>query len=200
MSLSESDKELVVPVDSFFRELLLTYRVLFGQDERSFRAFQRSCSGQNAHQSSDTMLPVLCEKSWTTPEARDLYRDISAGAVRDTYDSSADFPIMGQKLLALQQFVKDYHPRTLTALLRDRRDPTAWFNFWTTQVQTSDYRDLVSRMLTDCIGTLVICVPGYPSRCITISVSNLASRTCKATARAELSHHLFTLRWLAFKP
>jgi hypothetical protein len=149
MSLSESDKELVVPVDSFFRELLLTYRVLFGQDERSFRAFQRSCSGQKALQSSDTILSVLCEKGWTTPEARDLYRDISAGAVRDTYDSNADFPIMGQKLLALQQFVKDYHPRSLTALLRDRRDPTAWYNFWTTQVQTSDHRDLVSGMLTD---------------------------------------------------
>jgi hypothetical protein len=71
------------------------------------------------------------------PDASDLYRDINAGAVCDTYDSNGDFPIMGQKLLALQQFVKDYHPRTLTALLRDRRDPLAWCNFRTNWVRAS---------------------------------------------------------------
>src|SRR5450432_2865422 len=144
MSQSGIEKEPLVPADSFFREVLLTYRVLFGQDERSRRAFQRSCSGSgpNAHpsssssssSSSDPLLPILCEKSWTTPQAEDLYRDINAGAVRDTYDSNADFPIMAPKLLALQQFVKDYHPTTLAALLRDRRDPTVWYNFWTSQV------------------------------------------------------------------
>jgi hypothetical protein len=142
MSLLESSKELVVPADSFFRELLLTYRVLFGQEERSFRAFRRSCSRQDAHQASDPLLPVLCDRSWITPDARDFYRDIDADVVRDSYSSRVDFPIMGQKLLALQQFVKDYHPRTLTALLRDQRDPSAWSSFWISQVRTSILENL----------------------------------------------------------
>jgi hypothetical protein len=136
MSVSDSAKEPVVPSESLFREILLTYRVLFGQDESSFRAFQRSRSGQCAPPGSDPMLPILCERIWTSPKAQDVYRDIDSSAVQDTYDSIADFPIMGQKLLALQQFVKEYHPRTLTALLRDRRDPTAWYNFSTTLVCT----------------------------------------------------------------
>jgi hypothetical protein len=73
------------------------------------------------------MLPVLCETSWTTIETQDLYKDINSGAVRDTYDSNVDFPIMDPKLLALQQFVREYHPTIWRALLRDRRDPTAWY-------------------------------------------------------------------------
>lgn len=68
------------------------------------------------------------------PEAFDLYRDIDAGPVRDTYDSIADFPVMGQKLLKLQQFIKDYHPKTLAALFKDRRDPNARYNKWASQV------------------------------------------------------------------
>lgn len=143
MSQSDNDKEPVVPSETLFRELLLTYRVLFGQDERSFRALQRYCSGQDEHLAADPMLQVLCEKSCATQEALELYRDIDAGAVRDTYDSNADFPILGQKLLALQQFVKEYHPKTLTALLRDRRDPAAWYSFSTTLVCSFDSRGLM---------------------------------------------------------
>jgi hypothetical protein len=123
MSLLESDAEHVVPTDSFFRELLLTYRVLFGQDKRSFQEFRRRYTRQDAHYALDPLLPVLCDRTWTMPDARDLYTDIDAGAVRDTYDSNADFPIMGQKLLALQQFVYHYQPTTLAASLRDRRYP-----------------------------------------------------------------------------
>jgi hypothetical protein len=123
MLLLESDEEPFVPTGSFFRELLLTYRVLFGQDKRSFQAFRRCCTKQDAHYALDPLLPILCDRSWTMPNARDLYTDIDAGVSRDTYDSNADFPIMGQKLLALQRFVYCYQPRTLAALLRDRRYP-----------------------------------------------------------------------------
>lgn len=135
MSAHELDKEPVVPTDAFFREVLLTYRVLFGQDERSGRAGLRCCARQeDAHRPADPMLALLCGKPCTAPEARDLYADVDAGAVRDTYDSQADFPIMGARLLELQQFVKDYHPTTLVAVLRDRRNPAAWYTFWSTQV------------------------------------------------------------------
>jgi len=142
MSQSDSGKELAVPTDQFFKELLLTYRVLFGQDEKSYKAFQRSlpsydrdwdCSGKDPDQISDPLLPILCGKSCRIPEARDLYNDVDAGPVRDCYDSSADFPIMGQKLLQLQAFVRDYNPKTLKALMKDRRNPVARFNFWTNQ-------------------------------------------------------------------
>jgi len=78
-------------------------------------------------------LSILCEKSCLTPRAQDLYCEINAGPTRDTYDSNADFPIMGKKLLALQKFVQGYKPKSLTALLRDRRDPQARYNFLTAQ-------------------------------------------------------------------
>lgn len=195
MSLLESEKEPVMPADSLFRELLLTYRVLFGQDERSFRAFQRSCSRKDTKYASDPLLPVLCDRSWTMPDAHDLYRDINAGAVRDTYDSNADFPIMGPRLLVLQQFVKGCHPRTLTALLRDRRDPTAWYNVWTTQVCASILGFCIRR-LTESKDPGAVCVPSDSYRRTTISLSNLASGTCKATTHAELS----SIWRLVFKP
>src|ERR1700730_9593409 len=73
ISLAHSDQELVVSVDSFFRELLVTYRVLFGQDEASWKACQRHCSRQTSDQWLDPLLSILCEKSWVTPRARDLY-------------------------------------------------------------------------------------------------------------------------------
>jgi hypothetical protein len=143
MSQSDSEKELVVPADEFFREILLTYRVLFGQDERSYRAFQRSlptydrnwdCSGRDPDQISDPLLPILCGKFWTVPGAREVYSDVDAGPTREFYDANADFPILGQKLLELQQFVENYSPRSLKALMNDRRNPMAWLTFWTNQV------------------------------------------------------------------
>jgi hypothetical protein len=146
MSQSNSEKGLAVPSDQFFKELLLTYRVLFGQDETSYKAFHRSlpnydrdwdCSGKDPDQISDPLLPILCGKSCRTPEACDLYNDVDAGPVRDCYDSSADFPIMGQKLLQLQAFVRGYNPKTLKALMKDRRNPVARYKFWTKQVRRS---------------------------------------------------------------
>jgi hypothetical protein len=88
MSQCDSENELAVPADEFFREVLLTYRVLFGQDERSFRAFQRSlpaydqnwdCSGNDREQIFDPLLPILCGRTWTVPEAREVYIDVNAG-------------------------------------------------------------------------------------------------------------------------
>jgi len=142
MSTHGHEKEPVVHTAEFFREILLTYRALFGQDDRSFRAFQHAMpsfdlnwdfSARDPLEVSDPMLPLLCGKCWTVPEARCVYEDIDAGAVRDFYDSNEDFPILGQRLLQLQLFVKEYHPRTLRGLLRDRRDPAFWYSFWTNQ-------------------------------------------------------------------
>jgi hypothetical protein len=136
MSQSDSEKELIVPADEFFREVLLTYRVLFGQDERSFRAFQRflptydhnwDCSGKDPEQISDPLLPVLCGKSWKVPAAQEVYKDVNAGSLRESYDANVDFPILGQKLLELQGWVENYSPRTLKALIKDRRNPMAWY-------------------------------------------------------------------------
>jgi hypothetical protein len=44
---------------------------------------------------------------------------------------------MGQKLLQLQAFVRGYNPKTLKALMKDRRNPVARYNFWTSQVRRS---------------------------------------------------------------
>jgi hypothetical protein len=72
---SEDARPPDVPTEEFFEEVLLSYRLLFGQDDRSWKAFSPMiplCAEQNGGLSLETswdcdpLLSVLCEKSCTS--------------------------------------------------------------------------------------------------------------------------------------
>jgi hypothetical protein len=134
-----------VPTEQFFEEILLTYRLIFGQDDRSYKAFsrmvpvweeQRGRASWETTWACDPMLLILCGKSATSEEARKIYTEINANEPANCYNANTEFHFFGNRLLELQQFVKQHQPQNVRALLNDRRDVAAWYMLWNNQVRT----------------------------------------------------------------
>jgi hypothetical protein len=139
-----------VLTEQFFREILLTYRLIFGQDERSHKAFSRTIPVWEEQHSTtnsspswevswtcDPMLLTLCGKSATTdPDAQKIFDEIDAEyqPANLCYNANLEFPFFGKRLLELQQFISQQQPQNVRALLNDRRDVAAWYTLWNNQV------------------------------------------------------------------
>jgi hypothetical protein len=128
------------PINEYFEEILLSYRLIFGQDSSSWKAFARMVAtweqdnpGDTAW-ASDPLLMTLCGKSATSEEAERIYDDIEANEPATYYDPRSEFPFLGKKLMELQRFVKQHQPQNVRSLLSDRRDVAAWYTLWSNQV------------------------------------------------------------------
>lgn len=122
----------------YFREVLLSYRLLFGQDKKSWKAFLAASaawpahwprSSPNALDDADPLLQTLCGTSATSPAARALYAEIDAEDASPYYYPDS-FPFLGRRILDLQTFVKGRHPTNWRALWSDRRNVAYWWTFW----------------------------------------------------------------------
>ncbi|KAF2811392.1 uncharacterized protein BDZ99DRAFT_569455 [Mytilinidion resinicola] len=131
---------------SLHREVLLSYRLLFGQSSRS-RALSLDLVEQLKKSSDDIdpFLPTICSTS--TTQSRFLRRftkpripaellpasnlDLDNIPIEsDTYSSRDDFPYFGPRLLALQQYNLRQQPSRVRDLWWDRRNPLQWYTFW----------------------------------------------------------------------
>lgn len=151
---NEDVAETEVPIDEFFEEILLSYRLMFGQDERSWKAMAMkrilAPSGPAreghavpiaSHASAttwgcDPLLPVLCCGSADSPEAREVYDEIEIEprGPSSNYVPYVDFRFFRKRLLDLQDFIDQHQPRSVRGLLNDRRDVAAWYTLWNNQV------------------------------------------------------------------
>ncbi|KAK0624767.1 hypothetical protein B0T17DRAFT_531001 [Bombardia bombarda] len=90
--------------------------------------------------SADPLLEILCGKRTRSSEIQNLpgslwpqpCRYIGSNHLRkqDEYSISADLPLLGPRLLILQEFNLRQRPRGFWALWRDRRDKPKWYTFW----------------------------------------------------------------------
>jgi hypothetical protein len=122
----------------FARELLLTYRIIFGQDESSFKLFNLEMQRLSKKGGpsitnlvdSDPMLLTLCGQSYDSAAASVIYDDIRSGNAQ-TFYRPADYPFFGKKLMELQDFVQYHTPQSWSAMWYDRkRNPGHWWAFW----------------------------------------------------------------------
>lgn len=147
--LSPEDKDQCCV--SLEQEIILSYRLLFGQDGKSRKvARDEVCKLKNSfpNQSVDAMLSDLCERKydygslwWKTydkvlrgypPEIWPITCRTMEGHLlqSDVYSARDDFPRLGPRLTKLQQFNSRQRPSRLTDLWRDRRNPLQWYMFW----------------------------------------------------------------------
>lgn len=138
---------------SLAQEVILSYRLLFGQDGKSRKVareevskLKESCARKN--QNVDAMLLDLCERKyehrrlwWKTydkmlqgypAEIWPVTCRTMEGHLQqsDVYSVVDDFPRLGRRLIRLQQFNARQRPSRLTDLWRDRRNPLQWYTFW----------------------------------------------------------------------
>jgi uncharacterized membrane protein YqjE len=129
-----------IPVDKFFEEILLSYRLIFGLDDRSWRSFSRIKATKEEQQVAgdtgmiwDPLLYTLCAKSPLSKDAQSIYEEIVASEPAKAYPC-AEFPFFGRRLIALQEFVNQHQPQNVRSLLSDRRDVAAWYTLWSNQI------------------------------------------------------------------
>ena len=112
---------------SMFREALLSYRLIFGQNldsRRLFRFQEKKRASKDGY--TDQLLVRLCGNS----------KDISVMSEDHTlyeqafYDSVVDFPHYGPRLEILQRYVSARKSRNIKDLWQDRRDPERWVLIW----------------------------------------------------------------------
>ncbi|KAK1826925.1 hypothetical protein QBC39DRAFT_363154 [Podospora conica] len=131
---------------SVHREVLLSYRLLFGQSPGSRKlALKLLKQLKESSGAIDPFLVTIC----STPLAKSRFlRPLSGSPLpndifptssldldnclveSDTYSSQDDFPCFGQRLLAVQHYNLRQQPRRIRDLWRDRRNPLQWYTFW----------------------------------------------------------------------
>jgi hypothetical protein len=138
--------------------MLLTYRLIFGQDAKSYRLFAKehaalisaskpspsklkSMSKSKAASpkprppsvfalpDADLLLERLCGLRASAPGAAEIYLDINAPRM-ETYYTPESYPFFAEKLLTLQAYVKEQHPHDWRTLWHDHRNKTSWWGFW----------------------------------------------------------------------
>ncbi|KAI0391425.1 hypothetical protein F5Y17DRAFT_406605 [Xylariaceae sp. FL0594] len=110
-------------VSQLLEEVLLSYRLLFGQDKRSRRLFHKLNPFLDTPSNSrDELLSQLCS-------AKDL--DGSLGlSQHDAYELAKDFPHIRTKLVRLSNHLTQRRPRSWAELWVDNRDSASWLTFW----------------------------------------------------------------------
>lgn len=147
--LSPDDKDQCCV--TFVQEILLSYRLLFGQDSRSRKLARGEISRLKTtlvKQHVDSMLSDLCERKYEhgslwwkrydkvlqsyPPEIWPITCRTMEGKLQesDAYNARDDFPRLGARLTKLQQFSLRQNPSKLTDLWRDRRNPLQWYTLW----------------------------------------------------------------------
>lgn len=113
-----------VDVAQLLHEILLSYRLLFGQSKDSRRLF-RSMGAFNREtpEAHDPLLEQLCNcKSVTLLP--------SSCKERDFYRLRRDFPVLRGRIASLQQQMHNLKPRGWREIWKDKRDSAQWYTFW----------------------------------------------------------------------
>src|SRR4051812_26425440 len=110
--------EVMEDASQFYIEVLLSYRLLFGQDSKSQRDFSKPGSSLTPlpEEHFDSILPILCSQDGDSPSARPIYEMIDAEEAKTQYCPVVDFPFLGKRLLDVQRFMRGYKPNGFRAI------------------------------------------------------------------------------------
>ena len=109
-------------VTDLLREILLSYRLIFGQNKRSRAQFRKLRPFSCVPDGQDQLLSQLCgRKRFDCPMPL---------TERDEYDLIRDFPHLRSRIVRLSGYASSKRPRSIRQLWEDKRDSTAWLAFW----------------------------------------------------------------------
>ncbi|KAN0114717.1 hypothetical protein V8E51_004261 [Hyaloscypha variabilis] len=133
-SMSYNDASTVEPdrARDYYMEVLLSYRLIFGQDPGSAEDFKRRAHlwAPALGELSDPILSILCGENWESEKAYPIYDEIEAGDTAERYSPSEDFPYLGKRLLKIQEYVNDYRPNNLRQLWHNQMNKWNWLMSW----------------------------------------------------------------------
>lgn len=135
--------------------MIRSYRLLFGQDDRSWKAcaplvaaIESPAHGFEGVGPCDPLLRIVCGQSSLSDEARGIYSDLRLSHQASYYRAELDFPFLGKRLLDLQHFVKQCQPsqnlKNVMQEMKDRGDLAGRFNLKSNQVMWSSVANIAT--------------------------------------------------------
>jgi hypothetical protein len=114
-------------IGCFLKEVLLSYRLLFGQSSKSRRLFQKIYNPiELPFEQPDTLLNILCTaKNLGLEEV-----DTSFPEDHPVYFAARHFPVLYERIVLLANELDGRKPKSIRDLIRDRRDKLQWWTFW----------------------------------------------------------------------
>ena len=110
-------------IRSILEEILLSFRLLFGQSSAGRKHFRRLVkSNPELQENGDRLLFALC----TEPH----FEHAIVPNDRPNFFLDRDFPVLGGRIKLLMEDLKDSRPQGWRQLLRDRRDTVQYWTFW----------------------------------------------------------------------
>ncbi|KAI1123464.1 hypothetical protein F5Y10DRAFT_286015 [Nemania abortiva] len=110
-------------VAELLHEILLSYRVIFGQNRRSRAVFRKLRPFASVpKQGRDQSLAEFCGKK--------RLKNPFAPIEQEEYDLAIDFPHLRSRIAQLSGHVSSKKPRSVRRLWKDRRDSPSWLAYW----------------------------------------------------------------------
>lgn len=117
-------------IDSFLREVLLSYRLLFAQCPKSRKLFRHvGPSAQMPENAPDTLLQQLCTSKQLSETGMDWVPDDRA-----VYYASKDFGILHDRVKLISNELEKVRPRSVGDLVHDKRDVVQYWTFWSISI------------------------------------------------------------------
>lgn len=112
-------------ISQLLREVLLSYRLLFGQSARSRRLFRQIFKPpEKPGYQIDLLLLLLCTRKQLPCLSAHIPID------RPVYFSARDFSVLSERIDLIAKELKDARPNSIGDLIRDRRDTLQFWTFW----------------------------------------------------------------------
>jgi hypothetical protein len=110
-------------VNDLLREVLLSYRLLFGQTKASRKKFRSLQPFRGLHRSlHDSLLAEIC--------GRRFFNVLPWTEERDEYDLAEDFPILGVRISVLHKHIARGSARGWRQIWRKQQFSEQWYTFW----------------------------------------------------------------------
>ncbi|CAH0057326.1 unnamed protein product [Clonostachys solani] len=108
-------------------EVLLSYRLLFGQSKKSRKVFRQTFDPQKLPcPQPDTLLAALCSQKQVPAKLGDFPLPVD----RHIYYAARDFSVLHDRVELLFQELNGTRPKSISGLLKDRRDTLQFWTFW----------------------------------------------------------------------
>ena len=126
----------------FLRDMILSYRLIFGMNAKSRKAFRagvQSWHHDDLHDAPfsaqrmfemDPLLRLLCTDSGQSAELAQLLHLLDGEETSSRY-TFEDFPFLGSRLFQLQKFIEGHRATTWSLLWYNRTDASNWWVVWT---------------------------------------------------------------------
>ncbi|KAF2972721.1 hypothetical protein GQX73_g858 [Xylaria multiplex] len=114
-------------ITGLLREILLSYRVIFGQNKRSRTVFRKLRPFTSiSNRGHDQNLAELCGKK--------RFNCSLTLVEQEEYDLAVDFPHLRSRIALLAGYASSKQPHSLRRLWHDRRNSPTWLAYWSALV------------------------------------------------------------------